>query len=213
MSQDLTPPRPKFGWVPWSLLALSFVPAAAGLVRLITLARGATLTPENARFIEAPIPVILHILGVLPFTVLGAFQFSAPFRARNPRWHRLVGRLLVPCGLVAAFSGLWMTVYYPLPLKLQGPLLFDVRVVVAACMSLFLLLGLRAILQRKFSQHSAWMIRAYALGQGAGTQVITLLPVALIVGEPLYFERDVLMVLAWAINAALAEWIILRNKR
>jgi hypothetical protein len=35
----------------------------------------------------------------------------------------------------------------------------------------------------KFPAHQAWMLRAYALGQGAGTQVLFLLPPQLLSGE------------------------------
>jgi hypothetical protein len=55
------------------------------------------------------------------------------------------------------------------------------------------------------------MLRAYALGMGAGTQVLIMLPVTLIVGAPTYLLRDVLMTSAWVINAALAEWLIRRG--
>ena len=41
-------------------------------------------------------------------------------------------------------------------------------------MILCLVLGLRAILRRDVPTHRAWMIRAYALGLGAGTQVVTI---------------------------------------
>lgn len=52
------------------------------------------------------------------------------------------------------------------------------------------------------------MMRAYALGQGAGTQVILFLPWTLLLGRPEALTRDLLMSLAWVINLALAEWLI-----
>src|SRR5690348_15442294 len=94
--------------IPAGLIALSIVPAIAGTARLAQLASGAEVTPENARFFAAPLPVVLHILAVIPYSVLGAFQFSASFRRRHRRWHRAAGRILIPLGLVAALSGLWM---------------------------------------------------------------------------------------------------------
>lgn len=39
-----------------------------------------------------------------------------------------------------------------------------------------LLLALRAIVRRRFEVHAAWMLRAYALGLGARTQVFVFLP-------------------------------------
>src|SRR5688500_15549604 len=101
--------------VPAALLALSVVSVVAGIVRLAGLSGGAEITPENARFFAAPLPVVLHILTVIPFCIVGAFQFAPGFRRRNRGWHRAAGKLLAPCGLVAAFSGLWMTQFYPTP--------------------------------------------------------------------------------------------------
>ena len=63
----------------------------------------------------------------------------------------------------------------------------------------------------RIAAHRAWMIRAYALGQGAGTQVILMLPLTLIAGAPTYFLRDVLMTCAWGLNIVLAEWIVRRR--
>lgn len=101
-----------------------------------------------------------------------------------------------------------MTLYYPLPFQQQGPPLLYFRVFVAVAMTTCLVLGFTTMLKRKISDHSAWMIRAYALGQGAGTQVITLLPYMLLIGTPPQLTRDLLMILAWVINICVAEWII-----
>jgi hypothetical protein len=46
-----------------ALLLLSVIPLAAGVFRLTSLACGAEITPANARFFEAPLPVVLHILS------------------------------------------------------------------------------------------------------------------------------------------------------
>ena len=57
------------------------------------------------------------------------------------------------------------------------------------------------------------MIRAYALGQGAGTQVLVLLPWMLVSGESGGLTRDLLMTLAWTINVVVAESIINFRKK
>ncbi len=92
--------------MPTALIALSVVPVVAGAIRLAGLAGGEEITPENARFVAAPLPMVLHILSASLYCVLGAFQFAPGFRRGRPGWHRGAGRLLVPCGLVAALSGL-----------------------------------------------------------------------------------------------------------
>jgi len=190
------------------LITLSAIPVLAGTSRLIHLAAGAAITPENARFFAAPLPVVIHVIGASLFCILGAFQFAPGFRQRHLRWHRIAGRILIPSGLAAAVSGLWMTQVYPLPVLLQGPLLWSVRYLVGIGMVTGIVLSLLAIRNRNIPNHRAWMIRAYALGQGAGTQALTMLPWTLLIGEPRGLVRDVLMSLAWVINLAFAEWVI-----
>jgi uncharacterized membrane protein len=196
--------------LPAVLIALSGIPLVAGSVRVAGLVGGAAITPENARFIAAPVPVVLHVLCAAVFSVLGTFQFLGSFRARRPGWHRISGRILVPCGLVVALSGLWMTLFYPIDIALQGNLLLYVRILVGAAMTAAIALAIKAIIYRDFVAHRAWMVRGYALAQGAGTQTLVLLPVILIAGEALGPLRDSLMTLAWLINIVIAEWIIRR---
>jgi uncharacterized membrane protein len=193
------------------LITLSAIPVLAGTSRLIHLAAGATITPENSRFFAAPLPVVIHVIGASLFCLLGAFQFAPGFRQRHLRWHRIAGRILIPSGLAAAVSGLWMTQFYPLPASLQGPLLWSVRYLVGIGMVTGIVLSLLAIRNRNIPNHRAWIIRAYALGQGAGTQALTMLPWTLMVGEPRGLVRDILMSLAWVINLSIAEWIIRRK--
>ena len=196
--------------VPAALIALSAVPVAAGAVRLVGLAAGAEITPENARFFAAPLPVVLHILSVSLYCVLGALQFAPGFRRRRPGWHRGAGRLLVPLGLVAALSGLWLTQFYP-PVEHDGPLLYVIRLVVGSAMVLFICLGFAAIRRRDIARHRAWMMRGYAIGLGAGTQALTHLPWFLFEGIQGELSRALLMAAGWIINLAVAEAVI-RNR-
>ena len=201
----------KSDWlIPGALIALSLVPAIAGTVRLTQLAGGATITPENARFFAAPLPILLHIPSVFVFSLLGALQFSPGFRRRRNGWHRAAGRILIPCGLVAALSGLWMAHFYPWPPG-DGQLLYVERLVFGSAMALAIALSVLAIGRREFVSHGEWMLRAYAIGLGAGTQVLTHLPWFLLVGaKPGEQPRAVLMGAGWVINVVVAEWIIRR---
>ncbi len=202
----------KANWlVPSTLIALSAVPVVAGAVRLVGLVGGAEITPDNARFFAVPLPVVLHILSVSLYCILGALQFAPAFRRRRPDWHRAAGRLLVPCGLVAALSGLWMTQFYP-PVDGDGDLLYGFRLLFGSAWVLFIVLGLAAIRRRDIAQHSAWMMRGYANGLGAGSQALTYLPWFLIVGTPPgELSKALLMGTGWAINLAVAEWFIRRR--
>jgi hypothetical protein len=202
----------KADWlVPAGLIVLSAVPFIAGIVRVAGLGGGAEVTPDNARFFADPTPVVLHIIGASLFCILGAFQFAPGFRRRRPGWHRVAGRLLVACGLVAGLSGLWMTQFYPLYPHLQAELLYGLRIVFGSAMVLSIALGFVAALRRDFAGHRAWMIRGYAIGQGAGTQVLTAVFWLLFFGTPDEFTREMLLGAGWVINIVVAEWIIRRN--
>jgi uncharacterized membrane protein YozB (DUF420 family) len=211
MTGDAMTSRDKADWlIPGSLIALSFVPVAAGAARLAKVAAGAA-GPVDARFTAAPAPMVLHIVAASVFCVLGALQFSPGLRRRRSGWHRAAGRVLIPCGLAVALTGLWMAVFYPDAVN-GGSALVAMRLVVGSAMAACLVLAAVAIRRRDFGGHGAWMIRGYALGQGAGTQVITGLPWILLVGPAGVTSNAVLMGAGWAINIALAEWVIQRRR-
>ena len=199
--------------VPAALVFLGLVPAIAGTSRLAEIARGAEITAANERFFAMPLPVVLHILAVIPYSILGAFQFSAGFRKRNRPWHRAAGKVLGICGLMAALSGLWMAHFYAWP-EGDGYALYLIRLVVGTAMVASIVLGLNAIRGRNIPAHGAWMTRAYALGMGAGTQVFTHLPWFILVdGRPGELPRALMMGGGWVINVAVAEWVIQRDRR
>jgi len=191
------------------LILLSLVPAAAGVARLAELAAGAQATEANARFFAAPLPVVLHVLAVIPYSILGAFMFSSAFRRKHPAWHRAAGRVLVVLGLVVAISGVWMALFYPWA-RGDGESLAMLRIVFGSAMAMAIVLALDAIRRRDFAAHGAWMTRAYAIGMGAGTQMFTHIPYFVLVGKPGEFARTVLMGAGWVINLLVAEWIIRR---
>jgi uncharacterized membrane protein len=198
-------------WIPASLILLSLVPAVAGTARLTEIAEGGAVTPENARFFASPLPVVLHILTVIPYSILGALQFGPAFRRRHRGWHRAAGRVLVGCGLIAALTGLWMTLVYPWPAG-DGWLVYLERLVFGTAMLAALVLALDAIRRRDFASHGAWMTRAYAIGLGAGTQVLTHLPWFVFAeGKPGELPRAVMMGAGWVVNVIVAEWIIRRG--
>jgi hypothetical protein len=88
-----------------------------------------------------------------------------------------------------------------------------VRLIVGAAMVAAIIIGWSSILRRDVAGHEAWMIRAYALGQGAGTQVLLLGPWMMLSGVSEGLTRDVLMTVAWVLNWLVAEWIIRRRTR
>jgi hypothetical protein len=205
------PGRTRPQWlVPAGLILLSLIPILAGAARLTELTGGAVQTPQNARFLDSPIPVITHIVSVTVFSMLGAFQFVPALRRRRGGWHRIAGRILVPAGLLTALSGMWMAVFYAHPLG-DGPALLWLRLLFGSAMVACIALGIRAIRQRNFVVHSEWMTRAYAIGVGAGTQAIVLIPESILFGSSNELPRTIFMGGAWVINLAVAELVIRRR--
>lgn len=192
------------------LLALCFIPVTAGVMRLVSLATGAPKTIANARFFAHPLPVQMHIVCASLFCLMGALQFWSGFSCRFPRWHRMAGRLLAPTDIVAGLSGLWMNQFYPYGLN-DGLLLYSFRLFFGAGMILAMVLGVAAILRRDVAKHRAWMMRAYAIGLGAGTQAAAQLPWILLVGLPSELPRALLMGAAWVLNLTVVEWFIRRQ--
>jgi len=193
------------------LILLALIPSFAGAFRVGEIATDAPVTAENARFLQMPLPVVLHIVGALVYALVGAFQFLPGFRSRHLAWHRFAGRyLLVPTGLVVALSGLWMTAFYDVP-PIDGLALQISRYAVGVGMAVSIALALIAVARRDIPRHGAWMIRAYALTMGAGTQVLTSAPFAILFGTPSEFWRLVQMDAGWLINIVVAEIVIRRT--
>jgi uncharacterized membrane protein len=207
-----TETRTRSRWrAPAALMLLSAVPVVAGAFRVTQLAAGAPVTAANARFVESPAPVVLHIVGATVFCMLGAWQF-APHLRRRP-WHRIAGRVLVPCGLVAALSGVWMTLFYP-RVPGDGDLLDVFRLVFGGGMAVAIVLAVVAIRRRDVRTHRAWMMRAYAIGVGAGSQaVVFAVWTAAGGGQAEGVVRALLLAAGWVLNLVVAEGIIRRETR
>jgi len=200
----------------WAFLALifaySFIPTVGGLFRIPELLGGPAVVPVNPRAVTDPVPIVLHILGSSLFCLVGAVQFLPSLRRHRIAMHRTLGWLVAAAGCVSALTGLWMTLAYPFPDALQGPLLYWARIALSLAMFGFIVCAVVAIRSRNLPQHRAAMLRAYAIGQGASTQtMLFLIVMAVSSAELLGFQRDVLMVLAWGINIAIAEMLIRRT--
>ena len=201
--------RPRAGSskaVPGALIALALVPILAGSARLAEILGGPALLPP--RDDPSPVPLAVHIVSVIVYAVLGAFQFSAGLRRRRIGWHRAAGRVLVLAGLLVAISALWLALFFPR--TEGGDLLYVFRLLAGSGLAASLVLGVAAIGRRDVARHRAWMTRAYALALGAGTHVFTLG-----FGKPIVGDGDLSIALlqsaGWAINLAVAEWVIRRS--
>ncbi len=147
------------------------------------------------------------------FSLLGALQFAPRIRGKIIRPGTAgPAAWLCRAGIIAALSGLWLAHFYLLP-PTDGTALYVTRLVVGVWMTFALCRGYFAIRARDIASHRNWMLRGYAIGMGAGTQVLTNLPVILTVGPPDTAVRAVLMGAGWVINAIIAEAVIHRRGR
>lgn len=213
MSEYVQVPRPggkspTTSWlIPVGLLLLSVVPVVAGSLRLAEMAGGLPVLPDGDRVRSAPVALVAHIVSVTVFSVLGAFQFAPRLRRRRRGWHRIAGRLVVLCGLLTAFTGLWLTLFLPRGAA-DGDALVAIRVVVSVAMAACICLGFVAVRRRDFAAHRSWMIRGYAIGMGAGTQFFTQMAWLAAVGPITMAGKTATLTAGWLINVVVAEWII-----
>lgn len=192
--------------LPAALVALSAIPVIAGTLRLVQLAGRPDVMPADHRFDGLALPLVLHIVGATTYAVVGAFQFAPRFRRRHWAWHRRAGRVLAVAGLLVAGSAVWMTLSYAAKPG-TGDLLYVLRLSFASAMAACLVLGFTAVRRGDIPAHRAWMMRAYAIGLGAGTQAFTegIGQALLGTGE---LRGDLAKGAAWVINLAVAEYVI-----
>jgi uncharacterized membrane protein YozB (DUF420 family) len=197
--------------VPVAPVALGAIPLTAGTLRLIQLAGGPAVIPADHRFAGFPLPLVVHIVGATTFALVGILQFLPGFRRRHLAWHRRAGRVLAVAGLLVAVSALWMTLFYEAQPG-TGDLLYVLRLVFGSAMAACLVLGFAAVRRRDIAAHRAWMIRAYAIGLAAGTQVFTQGIGGAIFGTGV-LAADLAKDAGWAINLAVAERALRRPAR
>ena len=138
----------------WLLLAIAsaeFLIAAYGKYRhLDSAAYGMFMTRRGWLW--------LHLAGGLTTVLLGPVQFLTQWRLRQPRLHRLTGRIYLVGVLVAATGATGLIATSPAP--------FAIRAAFAATALAWLttaLTGLAAILRGAVERHRRWMVRNYAV--------------------------------------------------
>jgi uncharacterized membrane protein len=194
--------------IPVPLVLLSVVPLAAGALRLSQLAGAPEVIPADDRFAGFPVALVAHIVGATVYALLGAFQFVPGIRRRHLSWHRRTGRVLAAVAMLVVGSALWLTLFYP-PQPGTGDALFVFRLLVVAATTTSVVLGVTSVRRHHIAAHRAWMIRAYALSLGAGTQVFTEGFGGAVFGTGV-LAGDLAKGAGWAINLAVAEWLIRR---
>ena len=129
------------------------------------LERAPELKRFDGRFAAHPVPTLLHVLPGGAFLVLALLQFSSRIRSRHLQFHRVLGRILILAGLLAAATGLFFGILMPY----GGP---GETVAILLVSGLFLAALIRAfvaIRKKRVALHREWMIRAIAVAIGVST--------------------------------------------
>lgn len=191
------------------LLLLCVVPVAPGIWRLANMASAPVITPDNARFMNDPLPAVVHIVTATLFLLLGTFQVSRAARRWSLTWHRLAGRVTAVLGVAGGLSGVWLTLAY-WSITRDGPVLFGLRLLVGSAMAGCVALAVVRVLRRDLVGHRAWMVRGYAIGLAGGTQFFTHLPWIIQGDMPDKLGSTLAMSAGWLINLVFAEWHLRR---
>lgn len=186
------------------LMLLSALPVIGGAFRLGEVSTDAESTLPLASLIA----IVAHTVAMSVYCLLGAFQFSPALRIRRS-WHRIVGRALIPAGLIAALSAVWLAVFFGAPANELA--LAMVRLVFAVVMTVSLLLGTVAIKRRDFVAHGAWATRAYAIAVAGGTQALVVTLWTILVAEVDATGETRLVAAGFVINIVVAELLIRRR--
>lgn len=166
------------------------------------------IAPENlfqSRYVDHPLITAIHMLTGIAFVVLAPIQFNKKLRQKYRKAHRVLGRVLLVSALIAGIYGLLAVVRFPA----YG----GISTVAAGWFfgPLFLYSLVRAfwhIRKREVAQHREWMIRAFALGLGVGTQRIFIGLFAALGGFRIDEVFGTSLWIGFALNLVIAEiWI------
>jgi len=189
----------------WMLLALLSLGIAAYSARYL-------LHPPqtSAEALGNPVGVpwlFVHVAGAVTALVLGSFQFLPALRRGAGPPHRWIGRVYVAGCLVGGAAGLILA-----PGSFAGPMASAGFGSLAVIWIAVTLLGWRAAVQGRFSDHRRWMIRSWALTLAAVTLRLYL-PTVMVLELPFLPWYRAISFLAWVPNLVAAElWLRRRNR-
>ena len=117
------------------------------------------------RYVLHPVVAYLHIVPGVVYLVLAPLQLWRRFRTRHLRLHRLIGRVILPAGVLSGVMAIVVGTAFPYggPAEAAASVVFGVYFLVA------LALAYRAVRRRDIAVHRRWMIRAFAVALGVGT--------------------------------------------
>jgi uncharacterized membrane protein len=151
----------------WTLF-LSAIAVAVAARRMLHLLAPPSAAPSglpeaaalDGSFAHHPLLTMIHIVPGLLFVMLGPLQFVRTLRARRPRLHRWMGRVVVASGMIIGATALVMSPQMAIggANETAATMLFAILFLFALCRAFL------AIRQGKVAMHREWMIRAFAIG-------------------------------------------------
>ena len=157
------------------------------------------------RYLDHPWISALHMFSGIAFICLAPLQFMSSMRLKRLSLHRYLGRVLVVMALVSGIYGIAAALAFPAfgGLTSETAALFFGPLFIFAIARAFLYAR-----NRDIKAHQRWMIHAFALGLGVGTQRVLL--ILLIPFTSSNFEQSFgpALWLGFSINLLIAEaWI------
>jgi uncharacterized membrane protein len=185
----------------WLLAALLCLGVAAYSARYLL---HPPTTPKEALGNPLGVPwLAVHVAGAVTALVLGSLQFLPVLRRAGV--HRWIGRTYVLGCLLGGVAGLILA-----PGSKAGPIASAGFGGLAALWIAVNLLGWRAALQGRFTEHRRWMIRSWALTLAAVTLRLYL-PAVLVLDLPFLPWYRAISFLCWVPNLLIAE-VYLRRR-
>jgi uncharacterized membrane protein len=225
MSVDLVRPRTSrrtSGWFVFLVLTSVAIAVYAPFPYLTSSLTSLGADPDAglaANYVARPtaIQAALYVHMVAGGLALGLspLQLAARVRARAPRLHRLVGRVVIAAMIVGGLSGVVLST-----VNAAGPVGTAGFGLLGALWVVFPVLGLLAIRRRDVPAHRRWMARGFALtyaGVMLRVWLLLLLNVqdAFGIPEGLAFDRAYVLMpfLCWVPNLLVAELYLRRRPR
>lgn len=200
-----------------SLFLLFAIPGIPAIFIVLLVLLGPFESPQlmalvNARYFNAPWPLLLHGISSVAFFLTVPWQFSPALRQQAPGWHRNSGRIALLSGYVMAVSAIWLhhsLTADELGMRYVGLLLMSVGIVLTMSLAFY------AVLQGQIAAHRRWMCRATAIVLAAVTPLFLEVVAAFTLGQLAFFKallpsllHDYGRLAAMALNLLVAEYLL-----
>lgn len=150
---EMSAVRPRSARLARSLTAVAFLSTPVFLGTIVS----PQLSGPGLYAHDGHLPTIVtHLIGGSIMLLAGAIALRIGVTRRWMAWHKWAGYTYLATGAAAALSGIIASFGTPHAIGLSTFTLGLVWLAAAA-------LGLRAVLNRRFDQHRAWMIRSYTV--------------------------------------------------